>query len=519
MTLPLASTTAHPSAPAHARVRLKLALAFVALVFWPTWISFPSTWQETGWHNVFVVAFCAWFAWRERASFHVGADRLGLATVGVAAFSVLWLLSYVLHLRVLHQAAVPALLMAWLLATAGWRTFVAMLPVATTFFLAVPLWGSLIRPLQTMTVLANSALLGVTGIAADIQGDFIVLESGVLWVARGCAGLNFFEIGVFVGIVYALLFLQSWRARAWAVALAALLALVSNWLRVFGLVVVADVTAMQSSLIADHELYGWAIFAVMLGIYFRLARRLESMDAEDAASRQSGIEGASSEPEHALSLRALALPTGAALIGPLLYLGLGAREAATSVPDAIPGVAPLAEWSTVGEARGAAVDSGLPAWHPALHGADSLRRIRYVHADGRTATVDRLVYFTQRQGKELISDGNRFAPDSLRLGRGTVGPVDSTGRLINVTVVKEDDRQRLIWSWYQVAGMTTHSAVEGKLFELIGFFTGQRTAELVAVSTPCDPTDECRSAAATLFTFVTGAAPPDSPPPSDSALR
>lgn len=483
------------------RMRLGLGLALVMLTFWPTWFSFPSTWRETGWHNLFVVAFCAWLGWRDRARFRVGTDRFGLATVGVAALSVLWLLGYLLNLRVLHQAAVPALLAAWLLATAGWRTLRVALPVFATFQLAVPLWGAVVRPLQSMTVLANDLLLGLAGIEAEITGDFIVLRAGVLWVARGCSGLNFFQIGVLLGIVYAMLFVRTWRTRALVIALAAGMAIVSNWIRVFGLAVIAHVTEMQSPIIADHGLYGWVIFAVMLAGFFAIAGRLERQDTRSAADGTAVEDRSARVTDAPLPWMALAVPTAAALTGPLLYLAVISQPSRSSVPDAPPGIAPPVEWQPV------AVPAGDAAWRPTLLGADEERQSRWRHRDGRTIDVHRVLYYEQRQGKELVTDGNELAPDSVRLGGGVAGPVDSTGRMVNATVIKVAPSVRLVWSWYQIAGMPTHSGAEAKLFELIGAFAGDRTAELVTVSTGCDPDDECRAAGTALFSFVTGRAP------------
>jgi EpsI family protein len=482
------------------RMRLGLGLGVVVLAFWPTWFSFPSTWKETGWHNVFVVAFCGWLLWRDRRRFYIGTDRLGLAVLAVVALSMLWLLGYLLHLRVLHQAAVPALLAAWLLATAGWRTVRVALPVFATFQLAVPLWGTAVRPLQSMTVLANQVLLGLTGIEADIQGDYIVLRAGVLWVARGCSGLNFFQVGLLLGIVYALLFVRTWRVRLWVVALAAAMAIVSNWLRVFGLVIIADVTEMQSPIIAEHGFYGWVIFAVMLAVFFVIAGRLERLDARTSGGGTIAEETPTGTVDAPLPWKVVALPTAAALTGPLLYLVVSGQPSRSDVPATTPGIAPSVEWRPV------AVESSEVVWGPKLRGTDEQRHARWQHTDGRTVDVHRLLYFTQRQGKELITDGNALVPDSMRLGGGLVGPVDSMGRMVNVTVVKGAAAPRLVWSWYRVASMATHSGAEAKLFELIGAFSGDRTAELVAISTTCDPDDECRAASTMLFTFVTGRA-------------
>lgn len=507
-------------------IRFLGGLALVALAFLPTWVTFPSTWWQTGGHAFFVALFCGWLLWRDRALLRPTGHGVGVASLFIAALSVLWLMGYVLNVRLVHQAVVPAVLLLWLLATAGMSAFRVALPTVAAFYLAVPLWGALVRPLQSMTVFTNSLMLKLTGIEAVIEGDYITIPAGVFWVARGCAGLNFFEIGVFVATVYALLFLRSWQGRAASIALGALLAVVSNWIRVFGLVVIGHLTEMQSSLVSDHELYGWIIFSMSLAVFFFLARRVDALDARFAsadAAREPTSQSddnrrtvTSAPRARAVSWRTLVAPSGAAMLGPLLLLGSQGRPPSGEPSDATPGIAPTAEWTLQSQSaepwqdRVRGDSSSAPTtWKPAYRGADEHRIVLYAN-DSVAVRVDRVLYRSQSQGKELINSENRLAPDSLTANGGIAGPVDETGRMVNVTAVRTASGVRLIWWWYNVANVNTHFGTEAKLLELAAFAARSPASELIAVSTPC-LTDDCALAPATLYRFVSGRElPPES---------
>lgn len=464
-----------------------------------------------------VAGFCAWYIWTRRDKLLQPGEGFGLAAIPLAFLSLLWLVGVVLSVRLVHQAAVPPLILGWILAVAGWPATMAALPVVAVFFLIVPFWGVLGPILQSITVLANAVILGVANVDATIEGTYITISSGVFEVAEGCSGVKYLESGVIVAAIYGVMFLRTWRARAVAVGLAALLSMISNWLRVAGLIIVGDYTQMQSPLIEDHNTYGWIIFAATIAIFFVLVRRIENYDdriAEPLEATAAWVSAATSG--FAPQLRAAALPTLAALTGPLLLLGSSLREVQIVAPQSLSSITPSAEWVRVGavEVTPAPVavetdSSVVPTeYMPAFSGAGEHRRERW-RADSVVVQVDRLIYFTQEQDRELINALNRVAVDDL--GSGLVGPLDDRGRMIMATIARVGEQPHLVWSWFSVAGVNTHSKTEAKMLELVAFASPREAAELVTVSTPCSSTN-CAAASQRLFRFVTGSEAPVNAP-------
>ncbi len=543
-TLPLdraADQTTRRAAPTPA---LALGLGLTLLAFWPTLASFPVAWLDRGGQGFVVAIFCGYLAWKDRERLMSARTPMPVVSALLFGMSLFWLLAFVLNVQVVHQAVLPMIVLFWLLAVLGKQSFVAALPIVGTFFLAVPIWGVLIRPLQSMTVMANSVLLKLSGIQADIRGEQIEIPSGVFWVASGCAGLNYFETGLLVSVIYSLAFLNTWKARGVAVAIALALAIVSNWLRVFGLIVVGHVTEMQSPLIAEHALYGWLIFGAAMIVFFMLTRRVEAYDArlsaaavktDPAAGTHSRSLSESESPQpprrqakaakggvFKVSTPIVTLAVATAIVGPALFFLLGGRAATGQASERASGVTPDGQWSlseagsvsSPSTSVGAVETDSAKAWAPEYGGADEHRVERWTNGDV-AVQVDRFLYADQGQGRELISGVNHIS-SAGGMGQQLLGPVDETGRMISATAVRTNGGARLVWHWFNVAGLNTHSSTEAKMLELVAFAKSNAPpSELVAVSTPCGASD-CQEAMQTLFRFVLGReiAAESSQPPS-----
>jgi exosortase/archaeosortase family protein len=76
---------------------------------------------------------------------------------------------------------------------------------------------------------------------------------------------------------YGLAFLSTWRRRLLLFAVAVVVGMVANWIRVYVIIVAGYVTDMQHYLVqVDHLAFGWAVFSVaflpVLWLGFRLER-------------------------------------------------------------------------------------------------------------------------------------------------------------------------------------------------------------------------------------------------------
>jgi exosortase len=495
-------------------------LAMVLLALLPTLSTFPATWSDGRSHGFVVAAYAVWLAWKRRVGLHPSAAWRVPGLLAVSLFGLVWLLSIVVGIRLLHQAAAVLILLAWASTGFGPVAFARYWPVAAVFSLALPFWEVLLGVLQSMTVMVNHGLILVTGIPATLDGTRIHFTFGTIEVAQSCAGLAYFMSALTIGVVYAHQFLSLSRARIAAVMLAVVLALVSNWIRVFGLVVIGYRSQMQSPLMTEHAFYGWVIFAVVISLFFLLTghierwerRSLQPPDSVQIPAASVNPAPACSESEEALPLlrRSLLLGTAAALVGPLVFLVGNNKVPSNGLPATISGIAPPRTWQL--HPLTTSGDSINGPWLPSMTGEKHRAAYGVFESDStrtRSAEIVRFGYEGNGQGHELIGGANAIAPGDHLLDERVVGPLDERLRTVRQAVVRTRTGQRLVWYWYRVAGVETTSPARAKLLEVAAFFGRTSPSELVAVSAPCGKVD-CQTASMVLHQLVTGRPLPQS---------
>lgn len=473
-----------------------VATLLFLVVFWPTVLSFGSVWGRFTYSHGYVVALVVlWIIWRRRGDLYAPEQDGWLpAVILLAGLSLLWLAATVTHVQVVHQALFPLIGVAWVAAVSGLGAARKLLPAVVVFFFAVPFWEVLVPPLQAMTVAVSGGAVGAMNIDAVIQREIITIPSGAFHVAESCAGLHFFMVGTLLGTLYAHFFLRRWRSRLGVIALAGGTALLSNWIRVSGLIVIGHVTQMQSELIVRHGTYGWVIFSVAFLGFFLVARWVEKRERRvgEGSSSDTVEGGPASRPPGGTVRRKVGWATAAAALGPLLYFGVGALPTAA------------AEGASIGESDGAwqrlsAAHERPFDWEPEYHGADARRSASWT--DGaRTVYSDAFFYEEQEQGAELINDRNRLAPQPRVRGDHVLW-LREQDKWVREALVGTEGGGVLVWYWYRVAGVEAVSPAWTKALELWAFVRRKPAAEMIAISALCGA-ESCQEAQAALRDFL-----------------
>lgn len=445
------------------------------LLLWPTAQSLVTAWEDveltTYTHGYLVVAISAWLLFRDRDLFARLADRaLPLACVPLAVLSLIWLICVRAGIQTGHQMLLPVLLWLAVLAATGFRVARAAAFAIGYLYFAIPVWGSLTGILQDATVVAVDLLLRVTGVTAYVQGNVVELAAGTFEIAGGCSGLHFFIVGVAIGVLYGEVHRDSWRNRALLVLLAVGLALVTNWLRVYFIILAGYLTDMQHYLVrVEHYRFGWVIFAVTIIVFFLIARRLPI-----APPRPQSTHVDTSMPR--CWLFAIALALGALAFGPLWNLFVPVRAASLpSASEVLP--------RSVGSWRGPD-DVPDTRWKPVFNGADQQRFGRY--SDGaRNVEVYVADYATQAQGRELVGYDNSVVgavAETLSEARDPTG-----GPAIDVTVRERDGSHSAIKYFYRVGGLRTARGTLAQLWYGVSSLVGAPRSSIVAMRAECRP--------------------------------
>ncbi|NKC30568.1 exosortase A, partial [Falsiroseomonas selenitidurans] len=255
-----------------------------------------ATWDRSAayTHCWLVLPIALWLAWQRRARL-AGMVPLPAPLLALPALAgaLAWLMAERLGIMEGRQLVLVGLV--WVLVTAvlGWRIALAMAaPLAYLVFL-VP-FGEFATPLlQDITLRMILFGLRLWGIPHYADGLVIEIPAGTFLVAEACAGLRFLIAALAFGALYALVMFRSPGRRLLVMLLALLVPILANGVRAFGIVLLGHYLGSAEAAAADHLVYGWVFFSVVLlllvvaGLPFR-------QDGAPAAAPRAGPRPAAS---------------------------------------------------------------------------------------------------------------------------------------------------------------------------------------------------------------------------------
>jgi exosortase A len=463
-------------------------LVAVFLLCWPSAVSLMQLWGDTAkttyTHGYIIAALTVWLVIRRREeAAAIGASPSIAAALIALAAGFLWLVAVRAGIEIVHQMLMLALLWLAVSAVFGWRTAKQLwIPVGYLIF-AIPAWDQINFILQGATTKAVALLLSITSIPAYVDGNIVHLAAGVFEVAGGCSGIHFMIVSLALAALYGEMGDDSTKVRIRLLALAAGIALLTNWLRVYIIIIAGYFTDMQHFLIVDgHYTFGWILFAVMTVVFFVLARRFAPAVAE--------------KPRQALSPPPAA-PRGVGLAVAIFCVAAGPaweflrpNEPASMSPVTAIRHLP-AGWSR----NDAAVAS---TWNPVFTGADRIERAEVTAASGAQVQLFVARYARQEQNKELVSYGNSLiGPDE--------GSIISSARAASGGVAREliaqAARERsVIRYYYDVDGHRTDRGVVAQLWYGLTSIRREPLSSVIAMRAVCAA--DCDAARRLLAEFA-----------------
>ncbi len=228
-----------------------MAPAFLSL--WPKW------WDSfTYSHGLPIVAISLWLIWRQHDAIDNAPREKGWWAIPVLLAALfLWTLSLAASVEIGIEALLPAVL--WLTVAAVFGLQVArrlVFPIGFLYF-AIPVWDSINGALLGATVSVVDGILDLLRVPAFIQGNNVQIPSGAFEIASGCSGLHFFIIVLAISALYGHLYYRKVLHKGLLFGIAALFALLSNWLRVSIIIIAGHLTEMQTFLVrVDHYYFG-----------------------------------------------------------------------------------------------------------------------------------------------------------------------------------------------------------------------------------------------------------------------
>ena len=454
------------SLPAWRRGLAALAIAWGLILWqhWPTAQAMAALWDssETFAHAWVVPPLALWLAWRLRASLAALQPRPAFgALLLLALASLLWLLGRLVAVNSATQFALVGLLILAVPALLGWRVARALaFPLGFLFF-AVPFGDFLTPYLMTWTADITVAALRLSGIPVYREGLQFVIPSGTWSVVEACSGIRYLLASLMVGSLYAYLNYQSTRKRLLFVGVSMLVPILANWLRAYMIVMLGHLSGNELAVGADHLVYGWVLFGVIIMLLYWIGARWADAVADAPAAPPA--TGAWPMGRGALVAALLAL-----LVLAPLQMMRHFEHASPLPPPALQAIGPWGgDWQPA--------DDPAPAWQPVHVGPVATLRAGLAGAEGARLGVH-VAYFRQQDAqRKLIGAGNRLLADEGYGGNALAlkaRQVAVPGGTLAVREARLPASSRgpggarptlLVWQVYWIDGQLVAGDVKGKL--------------------------------------------------------
>jgi len=424
--------------------------------------------SETFAHAFVVPPIALWLMWRQREP--LLRQWPAPAAGWLAALVVLggiWLLGQMVAVNSVTQLCATASLIVAVPLVLGWRvTNVILFPLLYLFF-AVPIGEFMIPPLMQSTADFTVAALRLSGVPVYREGLQFVIPSGNWSVVEACSGVRYLMASFMVGSLFAYLNYRSqWRRLVFCIV-SLLVPILANWLRAYMIVMLGHLSSNRIAAGADHLVYGWVFFGVVITLLFMIGARWSEAPAPPAPASGpvDAAVDAGALPRGTRSWVVAALGTVIVLVPTLLLVRIDAWESAAAPRLRAPLAA--AGWSADPEGPG--------LWRPAFRGPSDESLARFVGPEGRRVGVYLAYYRTQGEGRKVVSSDNTLVPSNdaswnpVETALRTVATggaslaVQQTQLLQSARSGGGARRNMLAWQFYWVNGDLTASDLQAKL--------------------------------------------------------
>jgi exosortase len=281
--------------PAAACVLLAIVYAPTFVALWGEWMSHPY-----GGHGIFVPAFAAVLAWRERDALRASAGPGSRWGIALFACALAMLLVATAAESTLGQAlsflpACAGLVLALYGAAFLRKSLLPILLLALMVPVPRGIAGRLTPVLQEAVATQAVRVLSVLGVPFFQDGLHIELSAATLEVAEACNGLRFFMALLTLAIVTAAIAQRSLVAKALVVLAAAPVAFAANVARVVSIGVAVHFLGPEWAGGPRHHALGKLVWLVAVAALLAVSGTLAAADrAVSGRRRPRGPDAAGS---------------------------------------------------------------------------------------------------------------------------------------------------------------------------------------------------------------------------------
>lgn len=441
-------------------------LIVLLVAWWPTLVHLIGIlWHVDVFAHGLVVPFVSLgLIWSRRELLKAAMLKFSVFGAGVLlAASALWLLGQLLDAALFGHIALVSALQGLVLLAYGTAVYRALLFPMLFLYFAVPVGYEIVEPLQHLTARLVIGTLDLFRVEYVAEGVLIELSSGLYEIAEACAGVKFFFTSIVTGVLLAQLVFDSWKRRVMIVAVAVVLPIAANALRVLGILLIAELTDQSFAKGVDHIIYGWVFLSIVL---FALVTFAYKVSDKKAAPASDGLAAPPGKADPHTTLAGLAglsmlLPAVASMLAPAPHSAVA--SAGITTPEPLFAEAPAGYRLLP--------PSGLIA-PPSFLNADRVRAA-LLRRNGMVFLVSQARYGTLRPGQRLFQPGNAAVTgDWAEMAGLAVRREGPCGLAVREHIFRRGHERLLVWTLYRVNGEPVTSALQEKLHTAISRLTG-----------------------------------------------
>jgi exosortase A len=390
-----------------------------------------------------------------------------------------WLLATLVGVAVIQQLALVAMIIAGTWAIVGHQLGQVLLFPLFFLFFAVPMGEGLISPMMEFTATTTVWMIEMTGIPVYREGLFFSLPSGSWSVVEACSGVRYIIASVTVGTLFAYLTYRSWTRRLLFVLVSAIVPVFANTLRAYIIVMLGHVSDMSIATGADHLVYGWVFFGLVIFVLFWLGAFFREDDLPEAPV-ESGLESRNGSvlASNGILVVALFLAVLCASLAPL-QANILSFESAARAPLAVALPSTGDGW----------LDASALNWRWSPPSRVSGQQSKYFQKGEVTLGLVLQYADSAIDSADVVGSSAMFALEDSGwrvVQRGKISVQGPDGMVMaDEAVVRGRDVELLVWSWYRMGEKSTSNDYDAKLQQILAQFgLGEPGEYRITVATP-----------------------------------
>lgn len=435
--------------------------------------------NETFTHGFLVFPLTFWLIWQKKDQLLLlksAPDPRVFTLLVILLFG--WFISSAVDVQVVQQFCMISIIIATIWIVVGRQVLsLVFFPLIFLYF-AVPFGQSFIPLFMEFTANFTVYSIQLSGIPVYRDGLFFTLPSGSWSVVEECSGVRYLIASFTLGCIYAYVNYSSLKKRLIFILLSLIVPVIGNGLRAYGIVMIGHFSGMELAVGADHLVYGWVFFGVIIFLLFYLGSFWwdpeESFITEISESKRGKRD---SYTRFSLLFLIASFVLIACFYFFSNYIKESKQERIKSVSFTLP--ANFSGWQFDGDS--------LLKWQPIFSNPDAeISRGYYFGNDFVQLNIG--YYQTQRQGAEAISTMNRIAtPLGGEWKKVKSSEIQDNGMYFTETELSNSDTKVLVWHWYRIGQYETTSPYIAKAFDAYNLMVKGRTdASMISVSTRLD---------------------------------